>query len=31
MLQPLSLAERETLSTLMAKVVLGMFDPSENS
>lgn len=25
MLQPLSLVEREQLSTLMAKVVLGMF------
>ncbi len=26
MLQPLTLVERETLSTLMAKVVLGMFE-----
>ena len=26
MLSPLSLIERETLSTLMAKVVLSMFD-----
>lgn len=29
MLKPLSLVERETLSTLMAKVVLGMFETDE--
>lgn len=30
MLQPLTLVERETLSTLMAKVVLGMFETDTN-
>jgi MarR family transcriptional regulator, temperature-dependent positive regulator of motility len=31
MLQPLSLMERETLATLMAKVVLGMFEHREDA